>query len=107
LNDAVAPSVRPGEEPETVLVVDQDPLAREALSDLLRSAGFETREAAGGFEALLMAREARPSAVLLDVTLSGMTGYDLCRSPPKSWSRGSEGRSRGCSPSGADPAFGA
>jgi DNA-binding response OmpR family regulator len=65
---------------ETILVVDDDPLARELLSDLLGVAGYATREAASGFEALAAARETQPSAVVLDVTLPGMTGYDVCRS---------------------------
>jgi DNA-binding response OmpR family regulator len=77
---AVARPVQSGEERETVLVVNADPLGREALSDLLGSAGFATREAATGFEALVTARQSRPSAVLLNVTLPSVTGYDVCRS---------------------------
>jgi two-component system, OmpR family, response regulator len=76
----VARRAKPRDARPTILVVNEDPLAREFLSDLLERAGYATREAATGFEALLAARASRPSAVLLDVTLSGITGYDLCRS---------------------------
>jgi DNA-binding response OmpR family regulator len=64
---------------DTVLVVDEDATAREHLSGVLGSAGFATVEAASGFEALAAAREKRPDAIVLDVTLSGVTGYDVCR----------------------------
>jgi DNA-binding response OmpR family regulator len=76
----VARFVNTGELRETILVVNEDPTAGAVLSDLLRAAGYATREAASGFEALAAARETPPSAVLLDVTLPGMNGYDLCRS---------------------------
>ena len=49
------------------------------MSDLLRGAGFKTLEASSGAQALKAAGEAPPTAVLLDVALSGMTGYDVCR----------------------------
>ena len=66
--------------PESILVVDDDRRAREALSDVLRTAGFSTREATSGVEALAASRETRPDAVVLDVALPGVTGYDVCRS---------------------------
>jgi DNA-binding response OmpR family regulator len=49
------------------------------MADLLRGAGFKTLEASTGPEALEAAGDDEPSAVLLDVALPGMTGYDLCR----------------------------
>ena len=64
---------------DTVLVVDDDAAAREHLADVFNSAGYATLEAASGNEALAAARLTPPSAVVLDVTLPGMTGYDVCR----------------------------
>jgi two-component system, OmpR family, response regulator PrrA len=64
---------------ESILVVDEDRGAREELSDELRRAGYSTREAKSGSEALAATREARPDAVVLDVALPGVTGYDVCR----------------------------
>jgi two-component system OmpR family response regulator len=75
----VANSVRPAARAATILVVDEDPGAREALSGLLHAAGYATREAASGAEAVAEARAARPDAVLLEVALAGVTGYDVCR----------------------------
>ena len=63
----------------SILVVDDDPRGRKALSGLFRDAGYATREAATGKEALAATREAPPDAVLLEVALPGMTGYDVCR----------------------------
>jgi len=65
--------------PETILVVDDDPAGRAVLSTVLHRAGYRTLEAATGPEALATARATPPGAVLLDVTLPGMTGYDVCR----------------------------
>jgi DNA-binding response OmpR family regulator len=64
---------------DTVLVVDEDPAARERLSRVLGDAGLATREATSGAEALAATRESQPDAVVLDVALPGVTGYDVCR----------------------------
>ena len=48
------------------------------MSKLLRAAGYPTREAATGTEALTIAREKLPAAVVLEVVLPDMTGYDVC-----------------------------
>jgi DNA-binding response OmpR family regulator len=64
---------------DTVLVVDEDAAARERLSDVLGAAGYTTREATSGTEALAATRKAQPDAIVLDVALPGVTGYDVCR----------------------------
>jgi DNA-binding NarL/FixJ family response regulator len=62
-----------------ILVVDDDAGFRALASDVLRRGGYETREAASGEEALAAVQEERPSLVLLDIKLGGMSGYDVCR----------------------------
>jgi DNA-binding response OmpR family regulator len=62
-----------------VLVVDDDDRFRALVSEVLRRGGFRTREASTGEEALRAARKERPSLVLSDVHLPGMSGYDVCR----------------------------
>jgi len=68
------------EQPQgTALVVEDSPLVRRALSDLLQSQGF-TRvvEAPSGRAAKeLLARE-RPDLVCLELTLPDISGYDVC-----------------------------
>jgi DNA-binding NarL/FixJ family response regulator len=58
-----------------VLVVDDHPLTREALSALLRAQGFDLAGiAADGEEAIAVAAEAQPDLVLLDLTMPGLDG---------------------------------
>jgi two-component system, NarL family, nitrate/nitrite response regulator NarL len=63
----------------SVLIVDDDPNYRAFVSAALARVGYETREAASGEEALTSIRGQRPSCVLLDVLLPGVTGYAVCR----------------------------
>ncbi|WP_369600143.1 LytTR family DNA-binding domain-containing protein [Hahella sp. SMD15-11] len=64
-----------------VLVVDDEPLARGRLVDLLeRIPGMEVvGEAADGHTALDMARRLHPEVVLLDIRMPGMDGLSVAR----------------------------
>src|SRR5687768_13215245 len=68
-----------------ILVVDDEPSYREALSVALRREGFGVDVAADGpealrrFDALRAADPSQPALVLLDVMLPGMSGVDVCR----------------------------
>jgi CheY-like chemotaxis protein len=62
-----------------VLVVDDNPDAAESLALLLRLRGHDVREAHDGLEALSAGEEFRPDAVLLDIGLPGLNGYDVAR----------------------------
>ena len=66
-------------QPELVLVVEDDPIAAELLRDLLGQA-YQVTLATGG-EAGLAAAAATtaPDLILLDVTMEGMDGYEVCR----------------------------
>jgi two-component system, OmpR family, KDP operon response regulator KdpE len=70
-----------GQTPETgrVLVVDDHPSFRLLLSEGLRRAGYKVTTAATGAEALAHCVESLPDAVLLDVLMPGMDGYEVCR----------------------------
>jgi len=59
----------------TVLVVDDDEAARDLLVRFLRREGFAVRTAPHGVAALPLAREIRPTAVLLDVMMPHMDGW--------------------------------
>ena len=58
-----------------VLVIDDDPDARELIGRLLRREGYRVRTAADGNEGLRMARELRPCAITLDVLMPTMDGW--------------------------------
>jgi two-component system, chemotaxis family, CheB/CheR fusion protein len=62
-----------------VLLVEDNQDIRESSCELLAMAGFEVIGAASGFEALEKAPAFGPSAVLLDVGLPDLSGYDVAR----------------------------
>jgi DNA-binding NarL/FixJ family response regulator len=61
------------------LIADEDPTSRDHLARVLEAAGYEIRQVASGEEALQAVREVRPSIVLLEIPLGGMSGYEVCR----------------------------
>src|SRR6266511_719439 len=62
-----------------ILIVDDDPSSRELFSCVLAGAGYSTIEVESGEAALVKAGEIRPSLVLLDVHLPGVSVYEVCR----------------------------
>ena len=64
----------------TLLVVDDQPVQRQMLAGMLAPLGFAVREAASGTECLDSLREALPSAILLDLTMDDMDGWQTATS---------------------------
>src|SRR6267143_1903474 len=62
-------------EGNTVLVVDDDPSARELLKRFLNKEGFHVECAANGQDALLSMKRIRPTVITLDVMMPGMDGW--------------------------------
>ena len=60
--------------PGTILVVDDEPKVRAILQEFLQTHGFTVATAASGEEALEVLARLSPTAVLLDVKMSGMDG---------------------------------
>ncbi|WAS89695.1 sigma-54-dependent transcriptional regulator [Nannocystis punicea] len=60
-----------------ILIVDDEPSARSALSALLREEGYEVQCAADGYKALGRADEWRPDIVLTDVKMPALGGIEL------------------------------
>ncbi|HET6426597.1 MAG TPA: response regulator [Planctomycetaceae bacterium] len=69
-------SARPKLRQKRVLVVDNDESVRIAAHELLGRFGCEVETAHHGEEALLMVRSFHYDAVILDIRLPDMTGYD-------------------------------
>jgi CheY-like chemotaxis protein len=63
----------------TILIVDDNDDLGEALSMWLGDLGHEVRLAKSAEAAIAIARDARPDAMLCDIGLPDMTGYDLAR----------------------------
>jgi DNA-binding response OmpR family regulator len=62
-----------------VLVADDDPSIRHAVSLKLRKAGLTVVTASDGEEALQLALETEPELLIVDYSMPYMTGYDVCR----------------------------
>jgi DNA-binding response OmpR family regulator len=62
-----------------VLIAEDEPSIVTSLEFLMRQAGFETRAAADGEEALSLLATYRPHLVLLDIMLPRRSGLELCR----------------------------
>jgi signal transduction histidine kinase/ActR/RegA family two-component response regulator len=71
--------VVPGEGPFRILVVDDKRDNRELLRALLDPIGFHVREAANGEEALSAFADWSPHAVLMDMRMPVMDGYEATR----------------------------
>jgi DNA-binding NarL/FixJ family response regulator len=61
-----------------VLVADGDEDARAQLARLLSSAGYGVTETGRGDDAFALARSTSPAAVILEVPLPGLCGYEVC-----------------------------
>jgi DNA-binding response OmpR family regulator len=62
-----------------VLLVDDDPVITRLLEVNFRLVGFRVAAVSRGDVALERARAVPPNAIVLDVMLPGMGGYDVCR----------------------------
>ncbi len=64
-----------------ILIVDDEPLARQRLAGLLKDLnGYEiAAEAANGNEALSLAQQTKPDIILLDIRMPGMDGLEAAR----------------------------
>ena len=62
-----------------ILVVDDESSISDLISTSLRFVGFDVRTAATGSEALTVAEEFKPQAVVLDVMLPDSDGFEVCR----------------------------
>ena len=63
----------------TVLIVDDDPTAREALVAILEGEGYDLHLAKDGIQALQTLNQLQPDLILLDVMMPGMTGFEVCQ----------------------------
>ncbi|MEI7893953.1 MAG: ATP-binding protein [Myxococcales bacterium] len=69
----------PGTGVRRILVVDDMPDNRTFICELLRPVGFETMEACNGIEALRLFEHWAPHAVLMDMRMPLMDGYEATR----------------------------
>ena len=61
----------------TILVVEDDPDSLELMTIYLRGAAFDVRVARNGEEGLELARALQPSAIVLDIMLPRLDGWEV------------------------------
>ncbi|MEJ7844584.1 MAG: response regulator transcription factor [Acidimicrobiales bacterium] len=62
-----------------VLVVDDEVRLAEAVARGLRAEGFDVEISHDGLDALWLAKEREYAAIVLDLLLPGMNGFEICR----------------------------
>ena len=62
----------------TVVIADPEQTQRVKLAAALTKAGYRVLQAETGDQALALARSATPGAVILEVPLAGLSGYEVC-----------------------------
>jgi CheY-like chemotaxis protein len=60
-----------------ILIVDDDDDLREVLGIAFAERGYDVRSVDGAREAITVAADWRPTVVLVDIGLRGMSGYEL------------------------------
>ena len=64
---------------ENVLVVDDHPEIRDLMVKILERRGYRVSTASDGHDALTQFALARPDLVIIDLSMPGLNGYQLCR----------------------------
>ena len=62
-----------------ILVVDDESTISDLIATSLKFVGFEVRTAANGAEALTVVEKFKPHAIILDVMMPVMDGFEVCR----------------------------
>ena len=62
-----------------ILIVDDDPDIREAISAVLESHSYQVFTATDGREGLEKLKEERPDLMILDLMMPGMDGFDVLK----------------------------
>jgi CheY-like chemotaxis protein len=70
--------------PREVMVVDDDPDARDALAQLLEARGYAVRQAENGRIALDLVAERLPAIMILDLEMPVMSGWEVLESLERS-----------------------
>ncbi|MBV8695435.1 MAG: response regulator, partial [Ktedonobacteraceae bacterium] len=74
---APQPATTAPERGKWILVVDDSPSVRRVVNTMLKQRGWETQMARDGVEALEIIARGTPAAILLDIEMPRMDGYEL------------------------------
>ncbi|WP_426168898.1 response regulator [Pseudoduganella sp. R-34] len=76
---AAPPAAAPGDGVRRILIVEDDPFFASLLADFVRARGYTPLVAPDGEQGLQLARHEAPHAVLLDVMMARMDGWEVMR----------------------------
>lgn len=62
-----------------IAIIDDEPRTVEMIATFLKLKGYETRSALLGHEGLTLVQTVKPDALLLDLMLPDIEGYDVCQ----------------------------
>lgn len=77
--EVIAMATATAENVQRILVVDDESSISDLISTSLRFVGFDVRTAANGAQALQIAEEFKPHAMVLDVMLPDLDGFEVCK----------------------------
>jgi DNA-binding response OmpR family regulator len=61
-----------------ILVIEDDPVIMQLIARTLQHSGYEVVTAMDGSEGLRKVKETAPHLVVLDITMPGLNGYQVC-----------------------------
>ncbi len=64
---------------ELILIVEDQPLNRKLLRDILQAKGYRTLEVETGEEGVCLAKEKHPQLILMDIQLPGISGIEALK----------------------------
>ena len=79
LKERVSSSSELNQTTQRILVVDDENSISELIATSLKFVGFDVKTAASGAQALQIAQEFKPHALILDVMLPDQNGFEVCR----------------------------
>ena len=69
----------PDERSRKIVIVDDDRATRDRLQQILETGGWHVAQAPSGLRLLSLLEVDRPDVILLDVVMSWINGFELCR----------------------------
>ena len=64
---------------ELILIVEDQPLNRKLVRDILQAKGYRTLEVETGEEGIRLAQERHPQLILMDIQLPGISGIEALK----------------------------
>jgi len=68
---------------KNVLVIDDSATDTHLLSEMLKKNGYTVSTAASGEEGIVKAKREKPDAILMDIVMPGMSGFEATRAISK------------------------